>query len=105
MLKSFKRKTILKEGQPKNSKFNILGRGAYDIVFKAVFRAKPVAITIVHNPKHIHLQIMCNKTHILGWDRVHTEYRFNNNGTFRGMSSKNIGIVRAAGNASFIHKL
>ncbi|XP_073848001.1 proto-oncogene serine/threonine-protein kinase mos [Musca autumnalis] len=68
ILNTPKRKELLKDGPPINQiKCNLLGRGAYGTVIKAIYKAKPVAVKIVKNSKDINSQVMLNEAHILNW--------------------------------------
>uniref|UniRef100_A0A1B0BEB2 Protein kinase domain-containing protein n=1 Tax=Glossina palpalis gambiensis TaxID=67801 RepID=A0A1B0BEB2_9MUSC len=67
ILSSPKRREILKEGPPQNIRNNILGKGAYGTVIKAVYKAKPVAVKIVKNLGDCNHQTMRNESHVLGW--------------------------------------
>ncbi|XP_061400564.1 serine/threonine-protein kinase mos [Musca vetustissima] len=68
ILNTPKRKELLKDGPPLNQmKCNLLGRGAYGTVIKAIYKAKPVAVKIMKNPKDINNQVMLNEAHILNW--------------------------------------
>ncbi|XP_055920988.1 serine/threonine-protein kinase D2 [Eupeodes corollae] len=58
------RDEILNSGPPENSKCNILGRGSYGVVFKAVYAGKQVAVKIIKNVKS---DAICNEANILRW--------------------------------------
>ncbi|KNC21858.1 hypothetical protein FF38_03189 [Lucilia cuprina] len=59
---------ILKEGAPVNQiKSNLLGRGTYGTVIKAIYKAKPVAVKIIKNSQDVNKQTAGNEAHILGW--------------------------------------
>ncbi|XP_055837544.1 serine/threonine-protein kinase mos [Episyrphus balteatus] len=58
------RDEILHSGPPQNSKCNILGRGAYGVVFKAVYAGKQVAVKIMKNVKN---DAISNEANILRW--------------------------------------
>ncbi|XP_030387142.1 dual specificity protein kinase shkE [Scaptodrosophila lebanonensis] len=56
-----KRNELLKEGPPSESRRQILGRGAFGTVFKAVYRERPVAVKIMRNQN----QSLHNETHVM----------------------------------------
>ncbi|XP_013103907.1 serine/threonine-protein kinase mos [Stomoxys calcitrans] len=68
ILNTPKREELLKDGPPSSQvKNNLLGRGAYGTVIKAIYKAKPVAVKIIKNHKDVNNQIMLNEAHILDW--------------------------------------
>ncbi|KAM7343369.1 proto-oncogene serine/threonine-protein kinase mos [Cochliomyia hominivorax] len=59
---------ILKEGPPINQiKTNLLGRGTYGTVIKAIYKGKPVALKIIKNVQDVHKEVTLNEANILGW--------------------------------------
>uniref|UniRef100_A0A1A9WQM4 Protein kinase domain-containing protein n=1 Tax=Glossina brevipalpis TaxID=37001 RepID=A0A1A9WQM4_9MUSC len=70
ILNAPKRKEILKEGPPRNIRNNILGKGAYGTVIKAVYKGKSVAVKIVNNLDDCNHQTMRNESHVLGWRHI-----------------------------------
>uniref|UniRef100_A0A1A9ZB36 Protein kinase domain-containing protein n=1 Tax=Glossina pallidipes TaxID=7398 RepID=A0A1A9ZB36_GLOPL len=70
ILSTPKRREILKEGPPQNIRNNILGKGAYGTVIKAVYKAKPVAVKIIKNLDDCNHQTMRNESHVLGWNHA-----------------------------------
>ncbi|XP_011292318.1 uncharacterized protein LOC101893785 [Musca domestica] len=68
ILNTPKRKELLKDGPPLNqAKCNLLGRGAFGTVIKAIYKANPVAVKIMKNSKDVNNQVMLNEAHILNW--------------------------------------
>ncbi|XP_017008460.3 proto-oncogene serine/threonine-protein kinase mos isoform X1 [Drosophila takahashii] len=61
LLNTPKRKQLLKDGRPVSTRCQILGRGAYGTVFKAIYRDRSVAVKIIraqatstlHNESHL----------------------------------------------------
>ncbi|XP_075170058.1 proto-oncogene serine/threonine-protein kinase mos [Haematobia irritans] len=68
ILNTPKRQELMKDGPPLSQvKHNLLGRGSYGTVIKAIYKAKPVAVKIIKNVKDVNNQIMMNESHILHW--------------------------------------
>ncbi|XP_067632249.1 uncharacterized protein Mos isoform X2 [Eurosta solidaginis] len=81
------RNELLRDGLPTHTKYTILGRGAFGIVFKAIYRGQSVAVKIVRNLSNTNAQSLRSEMRILGWNHPNIIK------IFRVETTPNFGIV------------